>query len=172
MSINLDFDKEKQVVKFLEQAKKKLAQYEAYSLRDGHINAFEEYTLDKLRELIQKIEEKIANSKSLAFDFGPETSYLNTSKSLKVNLVKSYQKSESVPMQIQQNFQEINTHFSWLSDMNYTEQYNSIDEKKTPSLQHPQPLRASIHVAKMVRRRYRGGRYLFEQNIQTYCFNQ
>ncbi len=130
MSINLDFDKEKQVVKFLEQAKKKLAQYEAYSLRDGHINAFEEYTLDKLRELIQKIEEKIANSKSLAFDFGPETSYLNTSKSLKVNLVKSYQKSESVPMQIQQNFLEINTHFSWLSDMNYTEQYNSIDEKK------------------------------------------
>lgn len=130
MSINIDFDKKKQVIKFLDQAKQKLAQYEAYSLRDGHINAFEEYTLDKLREMIQLIEEKIANSKSLEFEFGTETSHLNESTSLKINLIKSYQDSESVPNKIQQNFQEINTHFSWLSDMNYTEQYHSIDEKK------------------------------------------
>ena len=99
-----------ELINFLASCKTKLNQYEAYTMQDGHINFFEEVTLDSMRSLIHKIELKLAaiSKKEEVNDvekdipsgqtiFGDESSNMEHMPHLEVELLAEYRNIESPP---------------------------------------------------------------------------
>ncbi len=126
---NNDSKKIEKLVQFLDSTKKTLTQYEAYCLRDNHINAFEEFTLERLREIIRLIEQKLGESQADKNPFGTDSSDLKDAARFGTLLLKTYQSVAQIPSSIKKMFLEASYTQTWMSDYEPAEVYESMDEE-------------------------------------------